>query len=156
MRAVLAAMLVCFVGVPACQRAAAPPALTQEDLVAIEKTTQDFSAAMIAGDMDEVAATYTTDAVLLPPNAPAQEGRNAIQAFFGTFPPVESLELHNVEVQGFGDYAFVRGTYTMTLKPEGMQPIDDEGSYIEIRRKQPDGSWLFHRDMFHSSRAAHE
>ena len=30
------------------------------------------------------------------------------------------------------------------------QPIQDHGKFIEIRRKQPDGSWLISRDIFNS------
>jgi ketosteroid isomerase-like protein len=58
------------------------------------------------------------------------------------------------EVEGYGDVAYVIGRYAMTLEPEGAsEPVDDEGKYIEIRRKQPDGGWLMSRDIFNSDRS---
>ena len=58
------------------------------------------------------------------------------------------------EVEGIGELAFVRGRYSMTLEPEGAPgPVNDEGKYIEIRERQPDGSWLLARDIFNSDLA---
>ena len=49
------------------------------------------------------------------------------------------------------DLAYVLGTYTMTIVPPGAPgPIEDSGKYIEIRRRQPDGSWLISTDIFNS------
>ncbi len=38
----------------------------------------------------------------------------------------------------------------MTLEIEGMPPVQETGKYIEIRRKQEDGSWLLAVDIFNS------
>ena len=67
------------------------------------------------------------------------------------FPRVTRAEFHVEEIDGYGDIAYVTGRYAMTLQPEGAPgPIDDRGKYIEIRRKQADGSWLLARDIFNS------
>ncbi len=60
-------------------------------------------------------ATYTEDAVLMPPNGPAVQGRDDIQAFWESFPPVADLDLANVEIAGRGDLAYVRGTYKLKI-----------------------------------------
>jgi hypothetical protein len=40
----------------------------------------------------------------------------------------------------------------MELNPPGAaNPIRDRGKYIEIRRRQEDGSWLISRDIFNSN-----
>jgi hypothetical protein len=42
----------------------------------------------------------------------------------------------------------------MTLSPDGAPgPIDDAGKFIEIRKKQPDGSWPMAADIFNSDKA---
>ena len=106
--------------------------------------------AVLAGDFAAVAATYTEDAVMMAPNSEAIVGRAAIQTFFESFPPISSMELLATEVEGVGDLAYVRGSYTMTVAPEGADPISDTGKYIEIRRKQADGTWLLSRDLYNS------
>lgn len=135
---------------PAEPEAAEPAGLSAEDLAANEATTQAWVDAVLAGDWDALGATYTEDAVLMPPNSEAVQGRAAIQAFFASWPPITSIELDGTEVDGEGDLAYVRGAYTLTLAPEGADPITDSGKYIEIRRKQADGSWLLSRDIFNS------
>ncbi len=55
-----------------------------------------------------------------------------------------------MEIAGRGDLAYVRGTYKLKIVLEGHDPIPDTGKYIEIRKKQADGSWLLYRDIFNS------
>jgi ketosteroid isomerase-like protein len=38
----------------------------------------------------------------------------------------------------------------MTLTPVGAAPIENRGKYIEIWRKQADGSWKILRDVYSS------
>ncbi len=131
-----------------------PATLSEEDIAGNEATTQAWGEAANAGDWAALGATYTADAVLLPPNEPAVQGRGGIQAWFEAFPPVSDFNLETVEIEGVGDLAFVRGTYTLTMTPEGMDTVADTGKYIEVRRKQADGSWLIYRDIFSSNLAA--
>ena len=144
---------------PACPPAAEPPpaagpaGLSPNDRSAIEGVSQLFAVGANAGDWAAVGATYTPDAVLLPPNGPVVQGRAAIQAFLATFPPISDMQLTTVEVEGAGDLAFVRGTYTMTLMPPGAPAIADTGKYLEIRKRQADGTWLISHDMFSSDLA---
>ena len=45
----------------------------------------------------------------------------------------------------------MRGAYSLTIQPEGApESIRDTGKYIEIRRKQQDGSWLIAIDIWNS------
>ena len=143
------ATVLVLVSLAACQPPG-PAALSEEDIAAIEVTSEAFLKAVLASDWTAVAATYTDDAVLMPPNGPAVEGRANIQTFFESFPPLNEFNLSNVETTGRGDLAYVRGTYKMTIAPEGRDKFDDSGKYLEIRRKQADGSWLIARDMFSS------
>jgi len=127
-----------------------PAALSEADRAAIEATSKAFVEGVNAKDWAAVAATYTEDAALMPPNAPSVEGRADIQAFFEAFPPISDFNFEIIEVEGQGDMAYVRGAYTMTITPEGGDPIADTGKYIEIRKKQADGSWLLYLDIFNS------
>jgi ketosteroid isomerase-like protein len=58
------------------------------------------------------------------------------------------------EIDGRADLAYVRGSYSMTLHPQGAPaPVDDVGKYLEIRMHQADGSWLLAVDIFNSDKA---
>lgn len=124
--------------------------LTAEDRAAIEATSRAFIGAAHAADWKALAGTYTKDAVLMPPHHPAVVGRDDIRAWFASFPPLVEIDLRNVEVRGQGELAYVRGTYTMKIALGGGSPIEDRGKFIEIREKQPDGSWPLSRDIFNS------
>ncbi len=136
----------------ACQ-APAPEVgpLSEEDVAAIKASSAAFVEAVLAGDWSAVAAMYTEDAVLMFPNEPAVEGRVAVQAFFELFPSNTQFEPTIVQIDGRGDLAFVRATYSMTILVEGTpEPTHDTGKYVEIRRKQPDGKWLIAVDISNS------
>ena len=134
----------------ACQPAA-PAGLTDADKAAIDSAGQVFARNAMAGDFAVLTkAHYAEDAIVLPPNMPAATGHAAIEAMFKTFPPITAFELRNEEVEGTGSMAYVRGRYTMTMSPPGAAAIADTGKYLEIWRKQGDGTWKSVRDMFNS------
>ena len=67
----------------------------------------------------------------------------ALQAFLEPFPSYPQFEVTIVQIDGRGDLAFVRSTYSETYIVEGTpQPIHDTGRIVDIWRKQPDGKWL--------------
>ncbi len=144
----LAVLAVLSASLAACAGGAA--SLSDADIAAIEEGSAAFVAATNANDWGGVAALNTEDAVMMGPNGPAVEGRAAIEAFFAAYPPFSGFTLNPVEIDGRGDLAFVRGTYSLTLEIEGMEPTPDTGKYIEIRRKQADGSGVLAADIFNS------
>lgn len=128
--------------------------LSNADRAAISANSEAWLKAVRAADWAGVAATYTDDAALMPPNQPAVSGRAAIRAWFEAFPPLVSMELTDTEVGGCCDVAYVCGTYRLAIAPLGAGTIHETGKYIEIRRKQADGTWLKLRDMFSSDEPA--
>ncbi len=136
----------------ACQ-APAPEAgpLSEEDVAAIKASADVFVEALLAGDWAAFAALYTEDAVVMPPNVPVLEGRVAIQAFLEPLSRFTQLELTIVQMDGRGDLAFVRATYSETYSVEGTpEPIHNTGNSVTIWRKQTDGKWLIALDISNS------
>jgi ketosteroid isomerase-like protein len=65
---------------------------------------------------------------------------------------VVDIQITNEEVGVNGNLAFSRGNYVATFSPkDGAQPIPVDGKFMTILKKQPDGSWKIHRDMFNSN-----
>jgi uncharacterized protein (TIGR02246 family) len=125
--------------------------LAAEDVAANRAVTDAFVQGARSGDWATVAALYAEDAILMPANQPLIKGREAIQARQEAGPAIEDFSLTVEDVFGRDDIAVVRGKYSMTIAPEGApKPIKDTGKFIEIRRKQEDGSWLIAIDIFNS------
>ena len=133
----------------ACQ-AASPGSSTDEE-AAVRRGTQRFLEAHRAKDWPGVAAAYTEDAVLLPPNAPAVKGRDEIRRWFEANEQNTSIDLEIAEIEVRGDLAYVWGLSTVTIEEPGAEAIVFSGKYLDIRRKQPDGTWLVSVDMFSPS-----
>src|SRR3989304_3778586 len=116
---------------PVGMTASEAAALTADDLAAIEATTEAWVKAALAGDWVALAATYAEDAVLLPPNHEAVEGRAAIQGYFETFPPVSDMQLHPMEGSGCP----TRGAVTFGRGPQRRshprRAGADSGHYLE-------------------------
>ena len=133
----------------ACQPAPAP--LSEADVTAIRAATARFVENGLARRDSANAAEYSEDAVFMPPNQPAVEGRAAIRAWLTAFPPMSAFSLTVTEVKGRGDLAYERGTYALTLAASGKTPArEDHGKYLAVRRRQADGSWPMTADIFNS------
>jgi len=140
-------LLLCFAF--SCQREAGP--LSDDDVAAIKASIEAYMQAVRSEDSAATAALYTENAVLMPPNESMIQGRAAIQTWEEAGPITTEFNLTVEEIDGRGDLAFVRGTYSITVVLEGApEPIQDTGKYVEIRRKQPDSSWLIAVDIFNS------
>lgn len=126
-------------------------ALTSQDRRQIKAFYDTWSGRLLKQDFEGMAELYTEDAVVMPPNRPAIRGKGQVLDFMRAFPRVTRAEFDVDEIDGYGDIAYVTGRYSMTLEPEGApDSVEDRGKYIEVRRKQPDGSWLMSRDIFNS------
>jgi ketosteroid isomerase-like protein len=133
--------------VAACQTGAAP--LSDEDIATLRAGSDTWGELVVAGNWSALVETYTEDAIFLPPNEATVQGRANIQAWMEAFPPISEARLTIQEIDGYGDLAYIRGTYAMTLSIEGVEMLDT-GKYIEIHRKQADGSWPMTVDIFNS------
>jgi len=102
-----------------------------------------------ANDAAGVAALYTEDAQLLPPDNEIVNGRAAIQEFIAkTNPPGgPAFEIATVETLVFGAYAHRQGSFT--VKGPGSASLET-GKFLELWKKV-DGKWLIHRDMWSSN-----
>jgi ketosteroid isomerase-like protein len=128
------------------------------DTQAAEKTLRDldaqWSAAAGAKDVDKTVSFYSNDAVVMPPNAPADTTKEAIrkgwQDLLATPGLLISWKTTKVEVAKSGDLAFLSGTYQMTMLDPSGKPLNDRGKYVEVWEKQADGKWKCGTDIWNS------
>jgi len=138
-------------------RQPAAASITPADEAQIRSADSAFAAAANAGDADAIVALYAEDATLLAPNLPPQKGRDAIKAFWGGFLEAYTVRFESGSdtVEGRGDLAYNRGHFRFTAVPKakGVPGIADEGKFVEILKKQPDGGWKYVVDMYSSNLA---
>ena len=118
---------------------------------AIRALSDAFVRHFNAGDADQlVQAVYSDDARLLPPNHPMVSGRSQISEAFRQFLGAGfggmTIDTSEIEVASAGDLAYAIGTYSLE------RPAPDRGKFVEIYRRQSDGSWRCIADMFSSDR----
>jgi len=118
----------------------------------------EYAASWKAGDTARISGLYTDDAIVMYPDQPPVVGRAAISEYFkGFFTEFEALDfqLASSEIVVAGDFAYDRGTYRWKAKPrKGGAPVDDDGKYLVILRRESDGRWRVARDMDNSDRPA--
>jgi hypothetical protein len=91
----------------------------------------------------------------MPPNCPPNVGTENIRAWSGAFLAAFavkfSLRLGEVTLTG-ADWAFERGTYTITLMPAtGGAPVHDAGKYITIYQRHAGDTWVIAGDIWNSN-----
>ena len=122
---------------------------SEKDTKSIAAASHAFSQALVARDVKALATFYTEDGTLYPPGETMVKGRAAIEACLVALPHLRDFELRILKTEGREDLAYVQGTFTMTVAERGLaETIQITGYYIEIRRRQTDGTWPIAVQMF--------
>lgn len=123
-----------------------------EDASAVGSLRQSYEAAENAGDAAAVAELWAADGVLMPAHAPAVEGREAIQAFYaGQFEQGKvDISINDEEAVMSGNWGFGRGAYSLQVTMADGGTLEDQGKYISIVARQPDGGVKISRLIFNS------
>ncbi len=156
-RCLIAAALSFFltVGLSASGSESEPGKPILEDEKTIRATIEAYRTAWLANDSRAVLRTFTDDAVVLPAHgAPAVVGLAAIEKYwFGPGGPsttITRLDITVEQVSGNRTLAFARG-----LDAAGWTVTDGTthrhfhaGTYLNVMRKMPDGSWRIQVHMW--------
>ncbi len=121
----------------------------QEDMMAaameaINEIRDAYMAAENSGDAAGVAALFTENGVLMPPNEPIVSSRTAIEARLQKQYSMMAIELSLTpqETRVGGDIAYEAGSNTVQMTPKaGGDPIGQIGKHVVTLAKQADGSW---------------
>ena len=109
-----------------------------------------------AKDAAGIAGLYAEDGAVMPPNAPIGKGRAAIEQTWAGMMQTPGFDLtfapEQILVSSSGDMAIDRGTYRLTVAPDGAAQ-SDVGKYVVAWRKVG-GEWKAAADIFNSDQAA--
>src|SRR5262245_51000374 len=124
----------------------------RETRAAIESANAKFSEAFARGDAKALAAMYTSDAIAFPPDSEMIRGNEAIGEFWKATRDsgVQSAVLTTVDVERSGDLASEVGTVSLTIQAAGTAPTTATAKYVVVWKRQADGSWKLHRDIWNN------
>jgi uncharacterized protein (TIGR02246 family) len=107
-----------------------------------------WAEAFAKGDVDAVAAFYTEDGAVLPPNMARVQGRANIAAFIKTMTDAGyRVQPTATDTWIEGRLGARSGTYVV-LDKDGKQM--DHGKWVEVWHRGDDGKWLIVRDIWNS------
>lgn len=150
--AVLAVMIVSLIALANLKPASAIQRDTPATLMNLE--TQFMNAAASKGSAGYMSY-YAADAVELPNGVDAIKGKDNIAGTMGFLDQGNKLTWKPdfADMAASGDLGYTYGTYVLTSKDKDKdgKPIVEQGKYLTIWKKQPDGSWKVAVDMGNGS-----
>ena len=116
-------------------------AIADEYEDAVKSAYSAWDAAFNSKDANALAAFYTDDAYLLPPNHKVFQGRKGVAEFFsGLFDGgVTGHKLEIIEAHGNGNIVYGAARWSASGKDDKGQPATFTGVATHVFEKQPDG-----------------
>lgn len=140
----------CAAPAPPPAAPAAPALNAPADIAALNAAREGFMKGYEAGDAEAIGNLYTKDAISESNNQPSLTGRDAIVASLkGMFEQVSvKTVLTGDDTKTLGSVGVDSGHYAVTVTPKGGgTPFTNEGRYMVVYVKEPDGQWRVWRDM---------
>lgn len=150
-------MLAAPLALVACQKPETPEQtqtrMTNESSAAkatIAEMATAYGQHLTAHHPDSVAAMFTENGIMMPPNGPAVAGRDHIKESMtrDPLPPGSSVSITSVDVVANGPLAVDRGTYQFTMPAMGRTPaVNVAGKYLN-HLHMVDGKWKIAASMW--------
>ncbi len=107
----------------------------REDAAQIRQVVQDFVAAYNAKDAAKLATFYSGSAILEPANSSTVRGPESVVGYYErrfSIDGATNLQIEPREVAGQGTLAYMNGTFSLNLRPEGKPEGHDRGKILFI------------------------
>ena len=140
----------------ACQPQASqgPPDTRAADETAIKDFDAQWSKAASDKNLDKMLSYYADDAIVLQPNGPMVNSKDAVRKIWQgllTAPGFSGgWKATKVEVAKSGEIGYVSGTWEFTMNDASGKPATDRGKFVEVVKKQTDGTWKCAVDIWNS------
>ena len=121
----------------------------------IESINKEMAKNMIEGNYEAGLKNYASDAISLPNNSKMVQGIDAIkqsnQAMMQSGAKFKTFETKIMQVKSCGNQITEIGTYNMSMTIPGMATdYVDNGKYMTVWEKQPDGSLKIKMEMWNT------
>ena len=128
--------------------------LSSEDHREIKLSSKKWVETYNQNDWEGLAALFTPEAIMMPPNGLAVQGREAIAKWEEANETGFRIAFKLEAIEGRGDMATVRGRSCVFI-PDGTGGYGvDVGKFLEVRKQHSNGEWLIEADIFNSDLGA--
>jgi ketosteroid isomerase-like protein len=138
-----------FITVVSCQTD--EKKVSEKDTQSIQAAVDQYINSALEGNWEAWGNTLAPDVIVCPPNEEPLNGREAAVAWARKFPKISSLKVTNAEIAITSDFAYGFGLYDLVVEMPGGLTMQQQGSHMDIFRKQPDGKWLYSRAIWHAN-----
>lgn len=125
------------------------------DVSVLAATTAAFRQTLRDNDLPRFMSYVDQSAVIAPPGEPVLRGKDKIEKWYKDFLSdyrTASLQLSNKENFVGAQWAVEFGHFDWRLQPtNGSATVLDHGTYMQVWKRQADGSWRFAREVWNSS-----
>ena len=125
---------------------------TSADAAIRSLPVDDWCKAEADRDIEAKMKLFTTDAVLMPPGKSDVIGQQAIRAWHEKMWQGTKYQCSGTidEVQVFGDWGMVTGTFSGVFTPASGAPQRSSGRFLNTVERQADGNWKIARGIWNS------
>jgi ketosteroid isomerase-like protein len=127
-----------------------------QKLLAIDREWSQTTASM-SKSLDTFMSYYAPDAAVYPPGMTVANGPAAIRAALMPMAQLPGFALQwsptKANMSASGDLGYTAGSYALTVNDPTGRPAIERGKYIEVWKKQSDGSWKVIEDIFNADTA---
>jgi ketosteroid isomerase-like protein len=124
-----------------------------QKLLALDREWSQTTPGM-SKSLDKFMSYYAPDASVYPPGMPVANGPAAVRAVLMPMVQLPGFALQwsptKANMSASGDLGYTAGSYAFTTNDAAGKPAIERGKYIEVWRKQSDGSWKCIEDMFNA------
>ena len=124
--------------------------LSDRDVTAVRESMDAYVRTTLASDWDNWGKLMLPDVVAMPPNHAPLIGKDATVAYVKTYPKITKFTVNTDEIAGAGDVAYARGRYSITTASADGKSSTEKGSFLEVHKRQSDGTWPYSRLIWHS------
>jgi ketosteroid isomerase-like protein len=121
----------------------------------VDSAANRLLTALRSNASDSLMVLMAQDVVLMPPNEAVLNGKTAVRAWYDQFLTqlrTTELTITDREVLIGGEGATELAAFSWTLAPVAGGPgVTDRGSYVQVWHREPDGRWLFARELWNST-----
>ena len=124
----------------------------------VDSVSDRLLTALRTNASDSLLVLMADDVVVMPPNEPVLKGKAAVRDWYNqllTQLRTSNLAITEREVIIGDGWATELASFEWSLAPVAGGPaVTDRGNYVQVWHREPNGRWLFARELWNSTTPA--